>query len=269
MIDGIRVGPDRSASSRASRLPRDDERGRGRRDRRLDPAAVVVKGDLTARRRDEEYDAFLECYGGAFGDRLHDVRGNHDALPRPDVRRRATVEVDAPRCARSPCSTRSIPAETTGRVTGRAARVAGRPRAPARSAGAGVRPPPPVEPRLAKPQPDDYFGIDPDDSERPRRGRRPPPVDRRLLRRAHAPQPGAPFAATGDVPWVEVACVKDFPGRGPSTGCTRVASSRSHRRSRRPRRSGVDRADPRDVRRRLRDVRVRRARGPVLHDPVR
>jgi 3',5'-cyclic-AMP phosphodiesterase len=45
----------------------------------IDPDAVVVKGDLTDTGRAEEYAQFLEVYG-AFGDRLHHVRGNHDAM---------------------------------------------------------------------------------------------------------------------------------------------------------------------------------------------
>jgi len=46
----------------------------------IDPAAVVVKGDLTASGLVGEYDAFLQCYLGSFGDRLLHVRGNHDAF---------------------------------------------------------------------------------------------------------------------------------------------------------------------------------------------
>ena len=45
-----------------------------------DPAAVVVKGDLTASGLVAEYDAFLECYHNVFGERLLHVRGNHDAF---------------------------------------------------------------------------------------------------------------------------------------------------------------------------------------------
>jgi 3',5'-cyclic-AMP phosphodiesterase len=45
----------------------------------LDPDAVVVKGDLTNVGLIEEYRAFLDAYG-ALGDRMHHVRGNHDAL---------------------------------------------------------------------------------------------------------------------------------------------------------------------------------------------
>lgn len=39
--------------------------------------AIVVKGDLTSRGSREEYTEFLDAYG-VFGDRLHHVRGNHD-----------------------------------------------------------------------------------------------------------------------------------------------------------------------------------------------
>ena len=45
----------------------------------LDPAAVVVKGDLTDDGVDEEYDRFLEVWGTPFGERLLHVRGNHDS----------------------------------------------------------------------------------------------------------------------------------------------------------------------------------------------
>ncbi len=47
--------------------------------RTIDPAAVFVKGDLSRDGTEEEWAAFEACYGSAFGDRLHVVRGNHDA----------------------------------------------------------------------------------------------------------------------------------------------------------------------------------------------
>ena len=46
----------------------------------IDPAAVLVKGDLTASGLVAEYDAFLQCYLDSFGDRLLHVRGNDDAF---------------------------------------------------------------------------------------------------------------------------------------------------------------------------------------------
>ena len=42
-------------------------------------AAVVVKGDLTSDGNDDEFASFETLYRQAFGDRLHVVRGNHDA----------------------------------------------------------------------------------------------------------------------------------------------------------------------------------------------
>jgi 3',5'-cyclic-AMP phosphodiesterase len=50
----------------------------------LDPEAVVVKGDLTDRGLPEQYEAFLRTYG-ALGDRMHHVRGNHDVITDPDL----------------------------------------------------------------------------------------------------------------------------------------------------------------------------------------
>jgi predicted phosphodiesterase len=44
-----------------------------------DPDAVVVKGDVTSNGTEEEVDRFLEVYGGAFGGRLMWVRGNHES----------------------------------------------------------------------------------------------------------------------------------------------------------------------------------------------
>jgi 3',5'-cyclic AMP phosphodiesterase CpdA len=47
--------------------------------RDLDPDVVVVKGDLTSKGTDEEYAAFLAMYG-TLGERMQHVRGNHDAM---------------------------------------------------------------------------------------------------------------------------------------------------------------------------------------------
>jgi len=45
----------------------------------LDPDAVLVKGDLTNLGTPEEYAAFLAAYG-QLGEKMHHVRGNHDAM---------------------------------------------------------------------------------------------------------------------------------------------------------------------------------------------
>ncbi|MEX2100607.1 MAG: metallophosphoesterase [Acidimicrobiia bacterium] len=51
---------------------------------RLDPDAVVVKGDLTDTGRAEEYEAFLSVYE-ELGPRMRHVRGNHDAMRDPTL----------------------------------------------------------------------------------------------------------------------------------------------------------------------------------------
>jgi 3',5'-cyclic-AMP phosphodiesterase len=45
----------------------------------LDPEVVLVKGDLTNLGTEEEYDAFLAAYD-QLGERMRHVRGNHDAM---------------------------------------------------------------------------------------------------------------------------------------------------------------------------------------------
>ena len=45
----------------------------------IDPDAVIVKGDLSSDGTDDEWAAFEACYRVPFGERLHVVRGNHDA----------------------------------------------------------------------------------------------------------------------------------------------------------------------------------------------
>ncbi|MFV0309415.1 MAG: metallophosphoesterase family protein [Desertimonas sp.] len=45
-----------------------------------DLAAVIAKGDLTAAARPDEFAAFDALYTSTFADRLHAVRGNHDAV---------------------------------------------------------------------------------------------------------------------------------------------------------------------------------------------
>jgi Icc protein len=45
----------------------------------IDPGAVIAKGDITSEGADEEFAAFEACYRTPFGERLHVVRGNHDA----------------------------------------------------------------------------------------------------------------------------------------------------------------------------------------------
>ena len=69
---------------------------------RIDPAVVLAKGDLTSsestdhEERTREFDRFVELYGGAFGDRLLYVRGNHESYHHAPFGRFAVQRRDLP-----------------------------------------------------------------------------------------------------------------------------------------------------------------------------
>lgn len=176
----------------------------------LDPDLVVVKGDLTSAARTEQTDAFERFYGTAFGDRLMVVRGNHEsyhglqyaAVPFQE-RTLPGVMVALLDTARDGRTNGSVSAEQLawldelGARADRPVLVMGHHHAwsPASSTRSS-----------------DYFGIIPDDTDKLIEvfARRPRLVGyfaghthRNRVRR---------FAATGHRPWVEVSCVKDYPG---------------------------------------------------------
>ena len=139
----------------------------------------------------------------------HHVRGNHDAYHGEDFASEAPIAVDVPGVTLAVLDT-TIPARPSAGcpADARVARPAGRRGRPAR---AGVRPPPRVEPRLAQ-RPETTTSASTPTTPSGSSTSWPPPrivgyfaghTHRNRVRR---------FAATGDVPWVEVACVKDFPG---------------------------------------------------------
>ncbi len=78
-IDDLPEGPIRRADPGAEPYPEVMNRAAATEMAAIDPAVVVVKGDLSVDGRPEEWAAFEACYRGTFGDRLHVVRGNHDA----------------------------------------------------------------------------------------------------------------------------------------------------------------------------------------------
>jgi Icc protein len=176
----------------------------------VDPAAVVVKGDLTARGTLEEYKLFLDAYEPAFGDRLHHVRGNHDAYHGETFADAAPRAIELPGVTLAVIDT-AIPLETPGRVTAETlewldqlAAEADRPvlvfgHHHSWNPDASVRP-------------EGYFGINPDDTDKLvevviRRER----IAGYFAGHTHRNRVRR-FNATRDVPWVEVGAVKDFPG---------------------------------------------------------
>ena len=179
----------------------------------LAPAAVVVKGDLTGNGIVEEYEQFLGCYTPTLGPVLHHVRGNHDAYHGASFAATPTQLVDVPG-ARLAIIDTSIPLRATGQVTTEQLAWLDDVGADAERDGVPVLlfgHHHPWDPSSPKREPG-YFGINPDDSERL--------VDVVAAHRAfvgyfagHTHRNRVRhFAATGSLPWVEVACVKDFPG---------------------------------------------------------
>jgi predicted phosphodiesterase len=210
LIEGMDLGPVLRAEPGDEPYPETMNRGAVAEIQALDPDAVLAKGDLTTHGTVDEFEAFLACYQAAFGDRLHYVRGNHDAAKGEDFASDAPLRVDLPGVTLALLDT-AIPGAATGQVS-----------APQLAwlddlAAAADRPVlvfghhhpwmPGSNTREAG-----YFGIHPDDSERlVDVVARQPAVSGYFAGHTHRNRVRR-FAATGDVPWVEVACVKDFPG---------------------------------------------------------
>jgi Icc protein len=184
----------------------------------VEPDLVVAKGDLTggddAGHELDEYEAFLRCYGGAFGDRLLHIRGNHDAYRGQPVADFGPQRRDVPGAVVALLDT-TIPGQASGGVSGEqldwldaVGAEAGCDGVPVLVMGHHHAWDPSSSVRPAS-----YYGIRPDDSEALAGvvARRPSlagyfagHTHRNRVRRFHA--------VTGARPWVEVACVKDFPG---------------------------------------------------------
>jgi 3',5'-cyclic AMP phosphodiesterase CpdA len=205
-IPGLDIGPILGSAPQDDPYPEVMNRGAVAEMAALSPDAVVAKGDLTDSSREEEFEAFLKLYETTFGPRLLWTRGNHDtALPAVAPRR-----VDLPGVTLAVVDT-AAPGHAGGRLT---------PDTLAWLDQVGADADRPVlifghhhcwDPGSSA-RPDTYFGLHPDDSEAlvavvARRtalvGYFAGHTHRNRVRR---------FPATGEVPWAEVACVKDFPG---------------------------------------------------------
>jgi len=207
----VEIGPVFSAEPGAPPYPTMMNAGAIAEIAALDPDAVVVKGDLTTNGNREEFEQFRAAWS-VFGAKLHWVRGNHDAYHDATL----ATESGAPYTVALPGVTLAvldtvIPGKSTGDVTEDARDwlhavlesatdpviVFGHhhvwsPRSPNRH--------------------DTYFGIHPDGSER-----------LIALATEHAAFAGyfaghthrnrvRRFDFARDIPFAEVACLKDYPG---------------------------------------------------------
>ncbi len=210
VIEGTDMGPTFSVVDAGGPYPEIMNGGAVAEIGRLDPAAVVVKGDLTSRGHQDEYQRFLEHYEGAFGDRLLHVRGNHDSYHGGTYAAWPTQErtldgvvialLDTSRLGRANGSLSADQIEWLDELGARADR-------PVMVFGHHHVWVDGVDPRS-----DTFFGLVPGDTEAlvDVFARRPRLVGyfcghTHRNRRVNLP-------ATGEVPFVEVACVKDFPG---------------------------------------------------------
>jgi Icc protein len=210
VLEGLELGPIFTSEPGEPPYPETMNRGAIAEIQRLDPDAVVVKGDLTTHGTTEEYQSFYDHYGTAFGERMLHVRGNHDASTGESFASDAPRELTLPGVRIALLDT-VIPEHHSGQLSAEQLEWLDE---------LGARSDRPVlvfghhhvwSPE-SKTREETYFGINPDDSEKivDVFVRRPALVGyfaghthRNRVRR---------FASTGDVPWVEVACVKDFPG---------------------------------------------------------
>jgi 3',5'-cyclic-AMP phosphodiesterase len=111
-LDDLTDGPIRRAPPGAPPYPETMSRAAVEEIAAIDPAAVIVKGDLTSDGTAAEFEAFERCYRGAFGARLRAVRGNHDAY-RHQARYTGDQWLELPGVAIALLDT-VLPGETTG-----------------------------------------------------------------------------------------------------------------------------------------------------------
>jgi predicted phosphodiesterase len=203
------IGPVLRAEPGEDPYPEVMNRGAIAEIRALEPDAVVVKGDLTDIGSEEQYERFLAAYG-PLGPRLHHVRGNHDAMITHEIASRHApfaVELDGVTLA---ILDTVRPGSDKGRILPDQLEWLD-------DLAAGSSDPVlvfghhhPWDPSTTRKE--TYFGINPDDSEAlcaliARReaimGYFAGHTHRTRVRR---------FAKAREVPIVEVACVKDYPG---------------------------------------------------------
>jgi predicted phosphodiesterase len=209
VVEGAAIGPTYSVEPGEDPYPEVMNRGAVAEIRALDPDAVIVKGDLTDGGTDAEVDAFLDCYA-PLADRMTWVRGNHESHTGLLRGADPVQVVDLPGVRIVLLDTSVEGVEWGGLDTDQLEQLdtlAAEADRPVIVMGHHHAWSPDSTER-----PETYFGLNPSDSEALVEvvARRPRIVaqtaghtHRNRVRR---------FRATGAVPWIEVSCVKDYPG---------------------------------------------------------
>jgi 3',5'-cyclic AMP phosphodiesterase CpdA len=208
-IDDRTDGPIRRSPPGADPYPEVMNRAAAAEIAAIDPAAVVVKGDLSLDGSPEEWAAFEACYREPFGELLHVVAGNHDTYRhQPDYRGDSWIEVPGASIA---LLDTTIPGITTGGLTNEQFTwlddhladaegpvfVMGHHQQWVASEGGN--------------RSDDYFGLHPDASDRLDEvcARHPVAV---AYTAGHTHRHRRRTMTASGIPTIEVGCTKDFPG---------------------------------------------------------
>jgi 3',5'-cyclic AMP phosphodiesterase CpdA len=175
----------------------------------LAPDAIVVKGDLTNLGTEEEYEQFVAAYS-QLGERMHHVRGNHDAMVTDTIATGAPFAVEVPGVTLAVLDT-VRPGIDRGGISREQLSwlddLAADSTDPILVFGHHH----PWDPN-ARERSQTYFGINPDDSDAlfeviTRR----PAIGGYFAGHTHRTRVRR-FPQARDVPIVEIACVKDYPG---------------------------------------------------------
>jgi predicted phosphodiesterase len=209
VVDGTDIGPTFSSEPGEEPYPELMNRAAIAEMAEIAPDAVVVKGDLTALGTRAEYERFLEWYRPTFGDRLHHVRGNHDAYHGEVFANWPTQEITLPGVTLAILDT-ARDHQVNGSLSGAQLEwldeLGQRADRPVLVFGHHNIWNPDVDPRS-----DTYFGLQPTDSEALLAT-----FDRRSQLAGyfagHTHRNLRQHPTGTRAPFVEVACVKDFPG---------------------------------------------------------
>lgn len=209
-IDDHADGPIRRAAPGARPYPEVMNHAAAQEMAAIDPVAVIVKGDLSVDGERAEWEAFEACYRTPFGDRLHVVRGNHDAY-RHQAEYAGDQRIELPGVTVALLDT-AIPGATTGTISSEQIDWLD-------DLCAGADQPVFVmghhqqwigDGPNAK-RSDDYFGLHPDASDAldALAGRRSAVV---AYAAGHTHRHRVRSMTRSGVPSIEIGCTKDFPG---------------------------------------------------------
>jgi 3',5'-cyclic AMP phosphodiesterase CpdA len=203
------IGPIFHAEAGEEPYPEVMNRGAINEIQALDPDAIVVKGDLTDTGSEEQYDAFLRAYT-KLGPKMHHVRGNHDAMITETIAATGPFRVDLDGVTLAVLDT-VRPGTDKGRITADQLEWLEDLSASSTNSVLVFGHHHPWDPNSHE-RSETYFGINPDDSERLCDViARNEAIAGYFAGHTHRTR-SRHFPQARNIPIVEIACVKDYPG---------------------------------------------------------